>query len=167
VRDYSSLPSFCLEADPVAICEHPKYKEEACKDGKFEFSREYACGLYPEKCELGTDKTDICAISWVDCLLDRSWNFCDSFPEMCIAKVEYHYKDISEVGAEICKQSKDVMCDGAEDKPTNQTVVCDNLDLLTGEVMTQSSLGKFCEGRPFDICKDPSHEYFDKFCDPE
>ena len=157
VREYSSMRNFC-KADPKAICAQPKYVQAGvCNDeGNFVMNKETACTLYPEKCKFGSDTFDHCAISLGDCIVDRSWDFCSSFPEMCTNHVTHHYKNTDQLLKAICESDKKLFCNGTDTEVVSQEVVCKNFDLLSEDLRKKTGLEKFCNGRPWEVvCESP------------
>jgi hypothetical protein len=57
-------------------------------------SNENACRWFPDKCKLGTDTFDTCALNWSDCLLNPEWDFCASFPQLCSEAPKYYFKSM-------------------------------------------------------------------------
>jgi hypothetical protein len=153
----SSVPSFCLDADPTAICADTRYDQyEVCKDGIFEFNSTVACKLNPDQCAYGTDKFDRCALDWTQCLLDPKWEFCNSFPELCLDRPQHYYSDVDALVKDICASDKTLFCNGTDDDVESQQFVCEHWDMLKPELSANSSLETFCNARPYEICTDPA-----------
>jgi hypothetical protein len=163
----SGVKSFCA-ANPRKLCtEHPA-KDYICPKG--EITSEYCKhGLYPEKCKFGTSTFDRCALDWVECMLDPSWDYCKSFPEICggaMPPVDPTYKLPSthvptivkdyvtgmEMIEEICKEDSELFCDGKA--MLNVHKVCGNVGKLPMNVQVNTSLKAFCAEASIEkICK--------------
>jgi hypothetical protein len=121
------------------------------------FDNSTLCKLYPSKCELGSSNMDWCAFNAYECLLDQTWDFCVSFPELCATKPTYHYAKIDDLGKAICDSDHAMFCEpGSIDDVKSATIVCNNLSLLSSEVLGQSSVGQFCQSKAYEACLDPA-----------
>jgi hypothetical protein len=166
----SSVKSFCEQAKPRELCQNNLYGKAFCeeKDGeiKFELRREALQKMYPDKFKLGTPTFDKCAINWVECLLDKDWSFCASFPELCLPQKQYFYKTMDDFGKAICAIDSNLLCGGKPDSPTSPQVVCDNVAKLTPELRANSSIEKFCATTAPWACSDPAFAT-SKVCDSQ
>ena len=82
----------------------------------------------------------------VDCLMDPTWKFCDSFKDLCVVKAPGPlYKSDKQLGADICASDPNLFCEaGSTDKPKSARVVCENLDKLDAKVTGESAVRDFC-----------------------
>jgi hypothetical protein len=108
----TSIPKFC-EAKPYELCNDSFFNKTLCKDNDVMFDNSTLCKLYPSKCELGSSNMDWCAFNAYECLLDQTWDFCVSFPELCATKPTYHYAKKDDLGKAICDNA--TFCDNSVD----------------------------------------------------
>jgi hypothetical protein len=89
------------------------------------------------------------------CLRDPAWNFCDSFPELCISRPVTHFKTKDEIAKDICAADPTACEVGSVDEVNNATDVCAKYDNLSDDLKTKTSVKSYCDANPDILCKLP------------
>ena len=105
----TSMSAFCA-AKPHELCNDAFFNKTICQDNEIMLEKGALCKLYPDKCQLGTTTLDWCAFNAYECLLDQTWDFCASFPDLCVTKPTYHYAKIEDLGKAICDSDHATFC---------------------------------------------------------